>query len=174
MFDIIDLGDVPIAGAVLNEVVTRYRDLERARLAHETVRALIDLMVQDLLGESRRRIEKLPAGSLEDIRAADQPVIAFSSQMDQHNKALKKFLHTRMYKHDRVVAMMERAQRLLSDLFESYMAQPDLLPLSWRPEDGKPGDSAHARRVCDFVAGMTDRFALDEHRRLFELDRQFR
>lgn len=174
LFDVIDLADVPIVGEILAKVLEKYGDLERTRLIHETVRRLISHMVEDLLEESRKRIRQSGVVSQDDVRTAGKPLIGFSPQTDRQNAALKKFLRTRMYRHDKVLTMMARAQRVLADLFEAYMTKPDLLPRAWQPENDEPQDGRHARRVCDFVSGMTDRFAMDEHRRLFDLDPQFR
>jgi dGTPase len=173
LFDIIDLADVPVAGEILSEMLARHRDLERGRLAHEIVRRLINRMVENLLGESQKRLAAGDVTSADDVRGANRPLIAFSTAMERQNDALKKFLNARMYSHEKVVHMMIRAQRVLSDLFEAYLAKPELLPVSWRPVRGDGDRTALARHVCDFIAGMTDRFALYEHRRLFGLEPQF-
>ena len=87
---------------------------------------------------------------------------------------LQAFLSRRMYDHERVLMIMERAGRLIVDLFQAYMEKIDLLPRQWRHELHGERDAHYARRVCDFIAGMTDRYALDEHKRLFDLDPLFR
>ena len=174
LFDIIDLADVPIVGKALNEVLAKHRDLERSRLVHETVRRLIDAMVSDLLTQSLANIKKSGAASSNDVRAAGKNLIAFSPEMERQNATLKRFLRERMYHHEKVMAMTQRAQRILKELFETYLANPDHLPDSWRSHNTtKPGGS-NVRDICDFIAGMTDRFALDEHHRLFDLDPLFR
>jgi dGTPase len=130
---------------------------------HETVRRLIGAMVDDVIGESQARLSRTGGQSVEDIRALPHPVIAFSDAMTLAQKTLKQFLHQQMYRHPRVNRMTEKAARVVSDLFGLYTAQPEQLPAARGA--GMPDTP---RRVADFIAGMTDRFALEEHRRHFE------
>jgi dGTPase len=174
LFDIIDIGDLPLAGEALAEVLKLYPKLERNRVVHETVRRLISAMVADVLAESAKRLAKRHPKSAADVRSASEPVISFSPQMREKNRILQQFLSGRMYKHARVLGIMDRAQRVIRDLFEAYMADAKLLPKDWREESFTDDRSQFARQVCDFIAGMTDRFALDEHKRLFDLDPLFR
>jgi dGTPase len=157
-----DLAQVPLVAPVLAELGARYEDLEREQLAHETVRRLIGAMVDDVIGESRSRLRAAGAGRVEDIRALADPVIAFSPSMTAAQKELKAFLYSQMYRHPRVNKMTEKAGRVVSDLFGLYTAQPEHLP---RIRGAHHPDTP--RRVADFIAGMTDRFALEEHRRHF-------
>jgi dGTPase len=173
LFDIMDVADVPIVGEALAEVVARYPDLERARAVHETVRRVISRMADDLLAETRARIRSEKPESPDDVRRLGRPLVSFSASVQERDQELKLFLKERMYRHRVVLEKMERAQRVVRDLFEAYVADPALLPAEWRPEDGLKG-ARLARRVCDFIAGMTDRYALDQHRRLFDLDPLFR
>jgi dGTPase len=101
------------------------------------------------------------------VRRLGQPVAAFSAEMRNHDRALKRFLYERMYRHYRVNRMSSKARRVLRDLFQLFLAEPECLPREWRAPAGAPR-SEHARIVADYLAGMTDRFALDEHRRLFD------
>ncbi len=100
--------------------------------------------------------------------------ITFSAQMKENNRVLQRFLTTSMYRHARVLEIMERAQRVIRDLFNAYMNDEKLLPKDWREDAPISDQSRYARQVCDFLAGMTDRFALDQHKRLFDLDPLFR
>jgi dGTPase len=101
-------------------------------------------------------------------------MVTFSAQMREKNRVLQAFLSHRMYRHERVLAIMERAQRVIRDLFEAYMAKPELMPPDWREDSFTDDRSRFARQVCDFIAGMTDRYALDQHKKLFDLDPLFR
>ncbi|MFO0993051.1 MAG: deoxyguanosinetriphosphate triphosphohydrolase [Hyphomicrobiales bacterium] len=170
LFEVIDLGDVPLVGTALAEVLKTYPKLDRARQIHETVRRVISGMVSDLLAETTKRSEKYKPKSADAVRALGEPLVAFSLQMRENNRALQAFLSKRMYRHERVIAITDRARRVIRDLFEAYMADPSLLPKDWR-EDSFTDDRSHfARQVCDFIAGMTDRYALDQHKRLFDLE----
>jgi dGTPase len=170
LFGIIDLGDIPLAGEALGQVLRAYPKLEGPRLIHETVRRVISAMVADVLAETARRDLEFRPDSADAVRALGEPLVAFSAQMQEKNRALQSFLSSQVYRHRRVLMAMTRAQRIIRDLFEAYMSDPALLPKDWR-EDSFVGDrSRFARQVCDFVAGMTDRYALDQHRRLFDLD----
>ena len=112
--------------------------------------------------------------SSDDVRSQKRAMVQFAAQMAENNRVLQAFLSTRMYRHERVLEIMDRAQRVIRDLFEAYMNDASLLPEDWR-DDGTGGDHTHyARQVCDFLSGMTDRFALDQHKRLFDLDPLFR
>jgi dGTPase len=96
-----------------------------------------------------------------------QPIAAFSEEMGNHDRALKRFLHQRMYRHQRVNRMSSKARRVVRELFRLFLAEPERLPAEWRALTGG-SEAARARLVADYLAGMTDRFALDEHRRLFD------
>ena len=174
LFGVIDLGDVPLAGEALSEVLRTYPDIEKQRLVHETVRRVISRMIADVLAETARRAAKLKPASADAVRALGQPLVGFGEQMRENNRVLQSFLSLRMYRHERVLEIMERAQRVVRDLFEAYCADPKLLPPDWREESFTDDRSRHARQVCDFIAGMTDRYALDQHKRLFDLDPLFR
>jgi dGTPase len=170
LFAVIDLGDVPLAGEALAQVLRAYPKLEGPRLIHETVRRVISAMVMDVLAETRRRAATHQPGSADAVRHLGEPLIAWSRQMHEKNRALQAFLKRQVYQHERVLAAMKRAQRIICDLFEAFMDDPALLPKDWQEDSLVADKSRFARQVCDFVAGMTDRYALDQHRRLFDLD----
>jgi dGTPase len=170
LFEVIDLGDVPLVGTALSEVLKTYPKLDRARQIHETVRRVISGMVGDLLAETSRRSTKYRPNSADAVRALGEPLVAFSPQMRENNRVLQAFLSKRMYRHERVIAITDRARRVIRDLFEAYMADPGLLPKDWREDSFTDDRSRFARQVCDFIAGMTDRYALDQHKRLFDLE----
>jgi len=165
LFALDDLGDVPLAGDVLRELATLYPHIEPGRRAHEVVRRLITRMIDDVLAESARRLAALGPRSVEDVRGAAAPVIAFSPAMAAADRAIKAFLLPRMYRHERVMRIMRDAEGVVADLFASYVQDPDELPDEWR--QGLDAGAA-ARRIADFIAGMTDRYALIEHARLFD------
>jgi dGTPase len=174
LFGIIDIADVPLAGEALSEVLKTYPNIERRRLVHETVRRVISAMVADVLAETRKRAAAFKPKSAADVRLLAAPLVGFSAQMKEKNRVLQGFLANCMYRHPQVAETMTRARRLIRDLFETYLADPKQLPANWREESFTDDRSRYARQVCDFIAGMTDRFALDQHKRLFDLDPVFR
>lgn len=174
LFKIIDLGDVPLVGDALANVLKAYPDLEQARLVHETVRRVISAMVGDVLATFRQRAARHVLTSADDVRSLNEALVVFSAQMKENNRVLQQFLSQQMYRHPRVMDIMARAQRVIADLFTAYMADERLLPKDWREDAPISDQSQYARQVCDFIAGMTDRYALDQHKRLFDLDPLFR
>jgi dGTPase len=174
LFAVADLKDLPLAGPALTEVAASHPDLARSRLVHETVRRVISRMVEDVVAEAEAVALEQRLESPETVRALPQALVKFSPQMAENNRVLQSFLARRMYHHEKVLANMERAQRVIRDLFEAYMSDERLLPADWH-EDGLADDrSGFARQVCDFIAGMTDRYAIEQHKRQFDLDRLFR
>jgi dGTPase len=142
----------------------REGDLEPVRRAHELVRRLIARMIEDVISHSKRLIAERAPASVEDIRRAGAPVVAFSPAMAAADRAIKAFLFPRMYRHPRIMRIMSDAQSVVTDLFARYMGDPHDLPLRDAPADAPVG----ARQTADFIAGMTDRYALSEHARLFD------
>lgn len=173
LFDVIDLADVPLAGTALNTVLSTYQNLERSRLVHETVRRVISAMVGDVVKETRKRVTRAKIKTADDVRQLGKPLVGFSPQLAENNRVLQLFLSRRMYKHERVRDIMGRAQRVVTQLFEAYMINPEALPESWRLNSELEQRALKARHISDFIAGMTDRYALEEHKRLFDLDRLF-
>jgi dGTPase len=167
LFGVADLAEVPLVGAVFAEVAGRYPGLDETRLIHEAIRRLIDRMVRDLVAETGRRLARSGVRTVDGVRLLAAPVAAFSEEMHSHDRALKRFLHRRMYRHYRVNRMSSKARRVVHDLFRLFLAEPDCLPGEWRAMAGR-GEAEDARLVADYLALMTDRFALDEHRRLFD------
>ncbi len=174
LFGVIDLGDIPLAGEALADVLKLHPRIEQRRLVHETVRRVISAMVQDVLAETKRRIARLKPKSADAARDLGEPLVAFSAQMAEKNRVLQTFLSRRMYQHAEVAATMARARRVIRDLFEAYLNDPQQMPQNWREDSATDDSSRFARQVCDFIAGMTDRYALDQHKRLFDLDPVFR
>jgi dGTPase len=163
LFSIDDLADVPLVGPVFAELTRRHPGLESGRLIHESIRRLIDLMVTDLIEETRRRLRASQPKSAAELRRLARPVVAFSAAMAENDWALKRFLFEHMYRHEKVNQMTARARRVVGDLFELYMGTPAHLPADWRALFGERDGDGKARIVADYIAGMTDRFALDEH-----------
>jgi dGTPase len=172
LFSLTDLREeVPMVARVLGEVEKDYPGLDEFRLVAETVRRLIGVWIDDLVWESSNRLADAKPQSVEDVRAAGKPLIAFSDVMNEHQAVLRRFLMARMYRHWKVNRSRSHAKRILRQLFDLFLAEPELLPPAWQQGGDGPGGRRTARRVCDYIAGMTDDFAIDEHRRLFQLER---
>jgi dGTPase len=150
------------------DVRKRHPDIDPAHLIPEVNRRLIARMIEDAVAETQRRLDGLGARSPDDIRAAGAPVVAFSEPMNADCDALRAFLFSRVYRHPRITTVMTAAQTILTRLFARYMDEPAELPEKWLSETDPSDRSALARHVCDFIAGMTDRYALREHQRLFD------
>jgi len=170
LFTVDELLDLPLVGPIFALVMTKYPSIERSRLVHECVRRLITAMIDDALSETRRRITTLKLQSAEDVRLCGQAVVSFSDEMRAHDRALKSFLFKNMYRHFKVNRVMSKAKRVIADLFHLFLAEPNVLPTSWAQLCDVPKSVRTARVVSDYIAGMTDRFALQEHRRLFAIE----
>lgn len=172
LFSLTELREeVPMVERVLLTVEKDYPGLDEFRLGAETIRRLIGVWIDDLVTESGNRIAAAKPKSVEDVRAAGAPLVGFSDVMNEHQAVLRRFLMARMYRHWKVNRSRSQAKRILKQLFDLFLAEPELLPNAWQHGmDGAHGQRT-ARRVCDYIAGMTDDFAIDEHKRLFSLER---
>lgn len=170
LLDFPDLESVPVVSEALAEASLRCRAREgvpdRSRLRHETIRRVINRLTTDLIGESRRRLAALEASSADDIRRHDGPVVAFGERMAEDNAAIRSFLYARVYRHWRVTRMTMKARQVTASLFSILAGNRGLLPDSWHQRAAAGDDNDAHRVVADYIAGMTDRFAIDEHRRL--------
>jgi len=169
LFSVEDLKDVPLVGPVFHQIKADHPGIELSLLIHESVRQLIGVMITDLLEETRRRVAEANPQSAADVRALGRPLVSFSEGMRANDAALKKFLFKNMYRHFTVNRMTSKGRRVVKDLFGLLHAEPECLPPEWQCNSDGAGTPKTARVVADYIAGMTDRFALDEHRRLFDM-----
>ena len=168
LFSIEDLLEVKLVGPVIKEVLELYPQIEHSRVIHESTRRMIDRMTQSLIEETQRRLDKHRPETVEDVRNMPEPVVALSECMRKSNQHLKSFLFDRMYRHYRVNRMTSNAARVIKELFGVFMEEPECLPKNWRTSFTKMTETKNrARIVSDYISGMTDRYALDEHRRLY-------
>ena len=165
LFTLEDIAAVPLVGAIVVEIDRQAPRLDPARRVHELIRRLITRMIEEVTAESLRRLAALMPQSVADIRAASEQVIAFSPAMQAGDKAIKGFLYPRMYRHERVMRVMDDAEQVVRDLYGHFAANPADLPAEWG--EGLNDAATRARRIADYIAGMTDRYALIEHARLF-------
>jgi dGTPase len=167
LFTLDDISEVPLVGNILREIDAKHPNIEPSRRVHETVRALITRMIEDVIGETGRRVAMLKPRSAAEVRDAPRPIVGFSPAMEKADREIKGFLYPRMYRHDRVMRVMSDAERVVRDLFAHYTEAPADLPQEWG--DGIVGSdtSKRIRQVADYIAGMTDRYALVEHAKYF-------
>ena len=168
LFTVEQLMALPLVGDVFRKAEERWPGVDPHRVNAEAIRDLIGLMIGDLIAETRRRAENM--GSAAAVRAAGRPTAAFTAAMEQAMKTLKAFLFENMYRHYKVMRMVSKAHRVVGDLFEACVSDPRILPTEWRQQADGGRTTKTARVVCDYIAGMTDRFALIEHKRIFGLD----
>lgn len=158
---------LPIVGPCFDEVERKYPGLEKTRRRHEALRRVFGAMVSDVLEQTRHHLKASGAQSVEDIRALDHMVVRFSPALWEDLKVIRTFFFDHMYRHWTVRRMRRKASRVVTELFEDFMADPGMLPDEWRAQAMyAETDTIRARTVADYIAGMTDRFALDEHRKL--------
>ncbi len=134
---------------------------------HRLIRRLIGILVRDVCESTAERLAQVNPKSVEELQRLPYNVVGHSDQMQEMVRELKRFLYEKMYRHYRVVRMAKKAEHFITELFNAYMSEPDMLPDSIR-ERWQEGESTLARVVCDYLAGMTDRFALQEYQRLFD------
>jgi len=159
------LEEVPLVASLLREVRHAHPDLPERRVVHETVRRMINTLVTDLLRQSESNISAQVPATLEDVRNAPT-MIAYSAEMNELQRALKNFLRIHLYRHYRVLRMSTKAQRIISELFGIFMEDSRLLP----PQFQSQAEQDLPRAVADYIAGMTDRYAIREHRRIFAVE----
>ncbi|WP_417782484.1 deoxyguanosinetriphosphate triphosphohydrolase [Terasakiella pusilla] len=164
-----DLNDIPVVGETFRDIAKQYPDLDASRMIYEAVRRLIGDMVNDLLQETQSRIKDASPKHSDDIRQADHATASFSERIQQCDRELKAFMFENVYRHYKINRMTSKARRVVQDLFALFTAEPNCLPTEWyKLTDGKPSEQT-AKVVADYIAGITDRYALDEHSRLFDV-----
>ena len=172
LFALDDIATVPMVGEIVRDIDARHARLEPDRRAHETVRRIITRMIEDATAESRRRLSALAPCNAAEVRHADHAVVGFSPAMAQADKDIKGFLYPRMYRHDRVMGVMSDAEAVVGDLFSHFTRHSADLPAEWGEGIEAVDEAARMRRIADYIAGMTDRYALIEHARFFPITPQ--
>ncbi|MBE8191054.1 MAG: deoxyguanosinetriphosphate triphosphohydrolase [Alphaproteobacteria bacterium] len=169
-----DLQEVAIVGRILHDIEGEFPAIDASLKRHELVRRMISVMIADLVEETQTRIRAHDVKTADDIRSLGQPLAAFSAAMEIQHKELKAFLYERMYRHHTVNRSMSKARHIVRALFDRFFGESDLMPTHWAKrieavsnDDG--GEAAKARIICDYIAGMTDRFAMEEHNHLFNI-----
>jgi dGTPase len=170
LFQLEELREIPLIGPHVASAAADYPGCDVGILRLEAVRRMIGAMVDDVLAETRRRAAADKVGSPEDVRALGHGLVAFSREMVEDLSQLRAFLMERMYRHWRVNRTRSQARRMLAEMFQLFLGEPDVLPGEWYARTEGRDEAGKARVVCDYIAGMTDRYAIEEHRKLFHLD----
>jgi dGTPase len=168
LFGVDDLKVMPLTEAIIADIGKHYPDLDDVRRGAELVRELISYLIGAVVSETQKRLEVAQPQSAHDVRLYHQPMVAFPDSVAQEEAAIKAFLKQRMYRHARVMRVMGDAEGILFDLFARYQALSGDLPAEWVEGTERVSDGERARRIGNFIAGMTDRYALMEHQRLFD------
>ncbi len=169
LFTVDDLKIMPLTADIIADIARHYPDLDDDRRGAELVRDLISYLIGAVISESRSRLQAAKPNSVDDVRNHGEVLIAFSPGAAQAEAEIKAFLKQRMYRHPRVMHIMGDAEQILFDLFARYQKAPGDLPPEWLPPGAEAeAETERARRIGNFIAGMTDRFALTEHQRLFD------
>ncbi|WP_011581151.1 MULTISPECIES: deoxyguanosinetriphosphate triphosphohydrolase [Chelativorans] len=162
------LEEVRLPGGILKAVRERYPHLDPVRTGHELMRRQITVMVEDVITTAKTNIEALKPRSTEDVHEAGRTIVTFSGEMASEEKELKAFLYRNLYRHPSVLSVRRLADRVVRDLFDAYFADPREMPEGWREGLDRAEERIKARDVADFLAGMTDTYALKEYERLFD------
>ncbi len=168
LFSIDDLNVIPRIAEINTGIVRRYPALDDARRGAELVRELISYLINSVAIEAGRRLQSANPQSVADVRNHNDTLVAFSADAAQTETTIKAFLKQRMYRHTRVMNVMNDAESVVRDLFARYQSKPSDLPAEWSAAEGDDNEGSRARRIGDFIAGMTDRYAIIEHTRLFD------
>jgi dGTPase len=168
LFGLEEIAAVALPGRIIGDIRAAYPALDAARLVHEFVRRLIGLLIEDVVAETWRRLGALAPHSADDVRLAAAGVSGFSPAVGEADRAIKDFLKTSMYRHERVMRVMDDAAQVVRELFARYSQFAGALPAEWSEGLADTDEAGRARRIADFIAGMTDRYALAEHARLFD------
>lgn len=170
LFTLADLAEVPLIGPVVHRVRRDWPHLDERMIRLEAVRRMIGVMVEDVLAETETRLAADRIVSTEDVRTSSRNLVQFSDAMLADLGVLRAFLFQRMYRHYRVNRTRSQARRILAEMFRLFMAEPEVMPTEWSAKAASDDPHRRARAVCDYIAGMTDRYAIEEHRKLFSLD----
>lgn len=160
------LREQPLFGKKHDEVHERYPDLDDRRLIYEIIRRMINTVVTDLIDQTRANVKEFAPQSIDDVRRAGKPLASMSDEIYAQHVGLKRFLNKHLYRHEQKLAMTEKVQAILKDLFQIYMTDIDKMPLQFSSAVDKQDKTSGARVVADYIAGMTDRFAIAEHERI--------
>jgi dGTPase len=166
-----ELEEVPFLAELLASIRLNHPNLDKARTTHELQRRIITKLVEDAIQQTWRNIEELGIKNAKDIRDAERPVVSFSEIMQTNVQSLRAFLYPKLYRHSRIMAEVTKAERMVEDLFQHFLKKPADLPEEWQAEFATLNPQQRAILIGDFIAGMTDRYAIDIHSQLVSSER---
>jgi dGTPase len=170
VFTLDELTNLPLIGPLLLDVRADWPGLDDRLTRLEAVRRMIGAMVEDVIAETHRRTREHRPRDVREVRAMGAPLVAFSAEMNEQLGRVRQFLQERMYRHWRVNRTRSQARRILADMFQLFLSEPDVLPGHIYAPLRDCGIDERARGICDYLAALTDRSAIEEHRRLFQID----
>lgn len=160
-----DLLDVPLIGKMFKEVKSEYSELAQSKLIHESLSRTIGIMINDVVFQTERNIKDYKIKSVEDVRSLNNMLVTFSPEVANATKEMKKFNMEKIYRSYKLTRTMNKAKRIVQELFQCFYENPGLLPIEWNK---LACESQRSVIICDYISGMTDRFAIHEHRRIFD------
>lgn len=170
LFTLDAVKELPMVGNMFRELHNEFPDLSHDRLIHEANRRMINRMIIDLTRNTINNIEENKIETVDDIRNLGKPLVNFSKNMQSNIKGIKEFLHKNMYRHYKVCRMSKKARRIIIELYNSFYHSPDCLPDGWRQAALAAKGKGRSEVIMDYIAGMTDRYATNEHRKLFDIE----
>jgi dGTPase len=168
IFTIQDLSEVSLIAPIVEMLLSQYKEISEGRLVNETIRRVVNTMVTDLLDETKKRLLQTKPLSSQDVRESGRELVGFSNELRDQVDELREFLFQRMYRNFKVNRMASKAKRVITALFQLFLAEPNCLPSEWQQKDKTINGDTQARQIADYIAGMTDRYALLEYERLFD------
>lgn len=160
-----DLLDVPLIGKMFKDIRSRYSELPQSKLIHESLSGTIGTMISDVVSQTERNIEDHKIKSVEDVRSLNKMLVTFSPEIENATKEMKRFNMEKIYRSYKLSRTMNKAKRIIQELFQCFYENPRLLPTEWSK---LACESQRSVIICDYISGMTDRFAIHEHRRIFD------
>lgn len=167
-FTVDDLFTLPLFGELFKEILSEYPNLLQNKITYEFLRRMINLTIQDIVKQVEKNIQVYGIETSEDIRKLKKPLVHFSPELTESNKRLKEFLNAKVYRHYKINRVTSKAKRIVCDLFNIFQNEPNVLPTEWSKIASNVDEKQRSIIVCDYIAGMTDRFAIQEHRRIFD------
>lgn len=170
LFSIEDIEKLPIVGNVFREVKNEFVNISKECLIHEANSRMINRMIVDLVRQTTKNIEEYNIETEDDIRNLGKPLVSFSSGMQQNLNTIGEFLNKNMYRHYKICRIVSKAKRIIKDLFDIFFNEPECLPTEWQNKITNNDDESKVEVIVDYISGMTDLFAIEEHHRLFDID----
>lgn len=169
LFELSDVKELPLFGDIIRDFEHKYPNIDPSRLVYESVRQLSQTLLHDAYSETKQRIIRSGVNSSDDIRNLSGPIASFSLHLQDFQTKIRLFMKEHMYNHYKVLRRWVKGKEILQDLFTLFLKQPNCLPTEWYHKTKETTETETARIVVDYIAGMTDRYAIEEHQRIYNL-----